>query len=154
MTRPAISVRCYILLNSVTRIIAQPVPCCDEAVSISFGGSQWKWPVGALSGYHQIRVDKASQHELAFTGPNSTKYTYNVMLFGPVNGPPIFIIFIHDMNQRWQEVATSRGIAIDAATNTKIITDDIFSWAPTFKLALKYLRCQLEVCRAQNLTSA
>ena len=120
MTRPAISVRCYIPLNSVTRIIAYPVPRCDEAVGISFGGSQWKWPMDTPFGYHQIRLDKASQHKLATAGPNGTKYTSNVMPFGPVNSPVIFIIFIHDMNQRWQEVATSRGIAIDVATNTKL----------------------------------
>ena len=29
----------YILLNSVTCIIAYPVPCCNKAVGISFGGS-------------------------------------------------------------------------------------------------------------------
>ena len=75
-----------------------------------------------------------------------------MMPFGPVNGPVIFIIFIQDMNQRWQEVETSRGMTMDAATNEKIIIDDIFSLAPTLKLALKYLRCQLEVCRAQNIS--
>ena len=134
----------YIPLNSVTRIIAYPVLPCDEAVGISFGGSRWKWLMDVPSGYHQISVDKASQHKLAFSDPNGRKYIYNVMTFGPgVNGPVIFIILIHDMGQCWQEVATSRGIAIDAATNTKIITDDIFSWAPTFKLAPRYLKCQL-----------
>ena len=100
----------------------------------------------APSGYDQIQVDKAPQYRLAFASPNKTKYTYNVRPFGPVNGPVIFIIFIHVMNQRWQEVATSRAISIDAATNTKIIIDDIFSWALTFELALN--RCQILVCPA------
>ena len=104
----------------------------------------------APSGYHQMHVNKAPQHKIAFSGPNGKKYTYNVMPFGPANGPVIFILFIHDINQLWQEVTTSLGIAIDAATNAKIMIDNIFSWAPRFKLALKYLRCQLKVCRAQN----
>ena len=50
-----------------------------------------------------------------------------MMPFGPDNGPVIFIIFIHEMNQHWKEVATFRGMTIDAATNTKIIIDDILS---------------------------
>ena len=52
----------------------------------------------APSSYHQIRVDKASQHKIAFAGPDSKKYTYSVIPFGPINGPVIFNIFIHDMN--------------------------------------------------------
>ena len=61
------------------------------------------------------------------------------MPFGPVNGPAIFIIFIHDMDQSWKELATSRGIEINASCNTTIIIDNIFSWAPDFDTALKYL---------------
>ena len=59
----------YIPLNSVTCIIAYPVPCCNKAVSISFGDSRWKWLMDTPSSYHQIKVDKASQHKLAFDGP-------------------------------------------------------------------------------------
>ena len=37
-------------------------------------------------------------------------------------------------------------------TGTRIIVDDIFSWAPTFELFIEYLECQLEVCMSQNLS--
>ena len=56
------------------------------------------------------------------------------------------------MYQTWKEVATSHGISIDAQKNTTIIIDDIFSWAPTFELVVKYLECQLQVCQSQNLS--
>ena len=52
----------------------------------------------AISGYNQIKVAKSSRPKLAFAGPNNTKYTYNVMPFGPVNGLVIFVVFIHDMD--------------------------------------------------------
>ena len=84
----------YIALNAVTKIIAMPIPCCDDAVNMDFGGSIWKWLMDAISGYNQIRVAKFSREKLAFAGPNNTKYKYNVMPFGPVNIPVIFVIFI------------------------------------------------------------
>ena len=129
-----------------------PIPRCDTAVGMSFGGSQVRWLMDAISGYNQIRVAKSSQEKLAFAGPNCTKYTYFVMPFGPVNGPVIFIVFIHDMDATWKDLASSRGIIFDARTGTRIVVDDIFSWAPTFDAFIKYLTCQLKVCLSQNLS--
>ena len=83
----------YIALNAVTKIIAMTIPRCDTAVTMAFRGSRWKWLMDAIAGYNQVRVAKSSREKLAFAGPNCTKYTYNVMPFGPVNGPVIFIIF-------------------------------------------------------------
>ena len=42
----------YIRLNAVTKIIAMPIPRCDEAVSMDFGGSRYKWLTDAISGYN------------------------------------------------------------------------------------------------------
>ena len=142
----------YIQLNSVTRIIAMPIPRCDTAVGTACGKSRWKWLMDAVSGFNQIKVAKSSREKLAFAGPNCTKYTYYVMPFGPVNGPVIFIIFIHDMDATWKELATERGIVISDDLGTRIIVDDIFSWAPTFDDFIKYLTCQLDVCISQNLS--
>ncbi len=103
-------------------------------------------------GYHQIQVDKATKEKLAFAGPYASKYTYRVMPFGPVNGPTMFIMFAHDMDSSLKELAKSNGIIIDENTNTKLIVDDILSWAITYATALQYLRCQLTVCCAQNLS--
>ena len=104
-----------------------PIPRCDSAVGMSFGGSKYKWLMDAISGYNQIRVAKSSREKLAFAGPNCTKYTYFVMPFGPVNGPVIFIVFIHDMDATWNLLGKTRGIVFDAATGTRIIVDGIFS---------------------------
>ena len=106
----------------------------------------------AISGFNQIRVEKSSGEKLAFAGPNCTKYTYLIMPFGPVNGPVIFIIFIHDMDATWKDLARSRGIIICDKLGTRIIVDDIFSWAPTFEDFIAYLKCQLDVCLSQNLS--
>ena len=100
----------YIALNAVTKIIAMPIPQCDSAVGMSFGGSRFKWLIDAIYGYNQIRVARSSRDKLAFAGPNCTKYTYFVMPFGPVNGPVIFIVFIvftHDMDATWKNLATA-----------------------------------------------
>ena len=142
----------YIPLNQVTRLIAFPIPRCDYAVSLAFGDGKLFWLMDAPQGYHQLRVEKSSQEKLAFAGPNATKFTYCVMPFGPSNGPPIFIIFMHDMNGRWQSVATEAGVTINDDTNTNLIVDDCFSWALDLPTALLYMECQLRVCQSQNLS--
>ena len=86
----------------------------------------------AISGYNQIHVSKLTCSKLAFTGLKNTKYTYNynVMPFGPVNGPVIFVIFIHDMDVTWNDLARTKGIVFNRGTGTRIIVDDIFSCPP------------------------
>ena len=45
-----------------------------------------------------IRVTKSYLEKLAFAGSNCTKFTYSVMIFGPINGLVTFIFFLHDMD--------------------------------------------------------
>jgi hypothetical protein len=142
----------YIPLNQITRVIPYPIPRCNLAVFLAFGTALWFWMWDLPQGYHQIRVAKDSQEKLAFAGPNATKWTYNVMPFGPVNGPSTFIAFIHDMNSTWQEIACSLGLNINEDMNTTIIVDDIVSWAKQVMAALLYIECQLCVCQYQNLS--
>ena len=142
----------YAPLNTVTRVVAMPIPRCDEAVGNTFGNAKFRWLMDAISGYNQLRVTESSQEKLAFAGPDCTKYTYTVMPFGPINGPVIFIVFIHDMNSTWNELARRRGLSLNTGTNTRVIVDDIFSWAQTFDNFLLYLECQLQVCLSQNLS--
>ena len=60
------------------------------------------------------------------------------MPFGPVNGPVIFIVFIHDMDGTWKSLLVKQGINMESGlTNTRMIVDDIFSWAHNFKVALQ-----------------
>jgi hypothetical protein len=92
----------------------------------------------APQGYHQICVAKTSQEKLAFASPDTTKWTYNVMPFGSVNGPSTFIAFIHDMNGTWQDLACSLNLIIDDDLNTTIIVNDIVSWAKNLIMALVF----------------
>jgi hypothetical protein len=142
----------YIPLNQVTCVIPYPIPRCDSAVFLAFGMAIWFWMWDAPQGHHQICVAKDSQKKLAFAGPNATKWTYNVMPFIPVNGPPTFISFIHDMDGTWKDVACSLGLTINEDMNTMIIVDNIVSWARQADQALAYMECQLHVCKSQNLS--
>ena len=44
----------YQPLNSVTRIIAYPIPRCNSAVFVEFGNGKFLWLFDAPSGYHQL----------------------------------------------------------------------------------------------------
>jgi hypothetical protein len=63
----------YIPLNSATRIIAYPIPCCDSAINKEFGMGILYWLFDAPMGYHQLAVALASQEKLAFHGPDAIK---------------------------------------------------------------------------------
>jgi hypothetical protein len=95
----------YIPLNSVTRIIAYPIPHCDLAIKNEFGMAKFFWLWDAPMGYHQLAVALASQEKLAFQGPDAIKWTYTIMPFGPTNGPARFINFIHDVDSQWKALA-------------------------------------------------
>ena len=47
------------------------------------------------------------------------------MPFGPTNGPATFINMIYDVDSQWKALATSVGIIVGNATDTRIIVDDI-----------------------------
>jgi hypothetical protein len=74
------------------------------------------------------------------------------MPVGPTNGPATFINFIHDIDSVWKELAKQRGIMIDDDTNTKIIIDNIISWAKLVDSALAYMECQLKIGQAYKLS--
>jgi hypothetical protein len=142
----------YIPLNSITRIIAYPIPRCNLAINEEFGLGVLYWLFNAPMGYHQLAVALASQEKLALQGPNAIKWTYRVMPFGPTNGPATFINFIHDVDSQWIALAKESGLVINEDTNTKIIVDNFFSWAKTINDALLYIKCQLCVCQSYQLS--
>jgi hypothetical protein len=141
----------YVPLNSVTRVIAYPIPHCDSAVSKEFGQSQWMWMFDAPSGYHQLAVALPSQEKLAFQGPDVIKWTYTVMPFGPTNGLATLVNFIHNDDSQWKVIAWSLGIDIGNNTNRRVIIDDIVSHGRDLLISLLYMECQLRVCLAYRL---
>ncbi len=142
----------YIPLNSITQIIAYPIPRCDSAINKEFGLGVLYWLFDAPMGYHQLAIALASQEKLAFQGPDAIKWIYRIMPFGSTNGPATLIQFIHDVDSQWKALAVKSGLVIDEDTNTKIIVDDIFSWAESPEEALKYIECQLWICLAYRLS--
>jgi hypothetical protein len=106
----------------------------------------------APMGYHKLAVALGSQEKLAFQGVNAIKWTYTVMPFGPTNVPATFINFIHGINSVWKIFAQECGVHIDNDTNTKIIIDNIVSWAKLLEFALTYMECQLKIFQAYHLS--
>ena len=88
--------------------------------------------------------------KLAFANPAATKWTYNVMPFGPVNGLYNCISFVHDMDSTWKNLTVTRGIYINNYNSIQIIVDDILSWAQILATALAYTECQFLVCRSRD----
>jgi hypothetical protein len=74
------------------------------------------------------------------------------MPFRPTNGPATFINFIHGVDIQQKALAKSLGLVINGNTNTKIIVNNIFSWATTLGMALLYIECQLRVCQSYQLS--
>jgi hypothetical protein len=142
----------YIPLNSVTRLIAYPIPRCDSAVHNKFGQGKWRWMFDAPMGYHQLAIVLACQEKLELQGVDAIKWTYTVMPFWPTNGPASFITFIHGINSVWKGLAQERGVPMDDDTNTKIIVDDIVSWAKVLDFAITFMECQLKICQAYRLS--
>jgi hypothetical protein len=62
------------------------------------------------------------------------------MPFRLTNGPATFINFIHNINSIWKELAKSNDLTINDSTITRIIVDNIVSWADSFKRLLTYMR--------------
>ena len=86
-----------IKLNQVTLVVIFPIPRCDSVSMYEFGDGRFYCLLDFPLGYHQEEVKARSRDNLAFAGPNASMYTYRVMPFGQVNGPPIFIGMMFDM---------------------------------------------------------
>ncbi len=117
----------YIPLNSITRIIAYPIPRCDLVVCNEFGLGTWTWRFDVPAGYHQLAVSPRSLEKLAFQGVDNIKWTYTVMPFGPTKRPATFINFIHVVNSFWKELTKQNGLQINNDINTRIIVNNIVS---------------------------
>ncbi len=64
----------------------------------------------------------------------------------------MFINFIYDINSVWKELAQECGVPINDNMNTKIIVNNIVSWAKVLDFAITYMECQLKICQAYRLS--
>jgi hypothetical protein len=73
------------------------------------------------------------------------------MPFGPTNGLATFVTMIQDVDSVWKESAKLEGINVGTLINTTIIIDNIMNWAKSFEVALKYIVCQLRICKVYRI---
>ena len=81
-----------------------PIPQCDQAIdNFAPGAGRLFWiSVNAKSGFHQISVCHSDREKLCFAGPGSALFSFNVMPFGPLNGPACYSALMFLMRQEWQ----------------------------------------------------
>lgn len=110
-----------------------------------FGDGHFFWLLGYFVGYHQIRINNQTRPKLAFAGSGASMYTYNVMLFGPVNVLVIFVLMMFNINKEWKAMAIQTGVALNEDTNTKIIVGNCFNWAILENQNFLYMEAQFTV---------
>ena len=138
-------------LNSVTLPHSFPIPRCDQAVdNFAPGAGRLFWiSVDAKSGFHQISVRHSDREKLCFAGPNGLLVTFNVMPFGPLNGPACCSALMCLMRQEWQALFRER---FPELTDTDIetafiqsgdrqIVDDILIFSNDPTTLLLYFEC-------------
>ena len=138
-------------LNSVTLPYSFPIPRCDQAIdNFAPGAGRLFWiSVDAKSGFHQISVRYSDREKLCFAGPHSTLFTFNVMPFGPINGPACYSALMYLMRQEWQALFRERfpelsktevSIAL-IQTGARQIIDDILLFSNDPVTLLLYFEC-------------
>ena len=154
----------YRPLNAVTLPFAYPIPRCDDAIS-DFGVGCiiiFFISLDARSGFHQIKVAADSQEKLAFMAPDFQKYTFDVLPFGPMNGPPVYTAMMVLLQRQWHALAEkvirawerkeAQRLALEgksppppARFGSKIIIDDILIWASLYLATLLYFDCVCQI---------
>ena len=64
-------------------------------------GVLWFICIDKAQGYHQIGVKHGDREKLAFFGPDSLKYTFKVLPFGPTNTPSFYTAMIRQFQDEW-----------------------------------------------------
>lgn len=142
----------YIQLNRITRPSEYPIPRCDDAVMYGFGRATYFILLDAFSGYHQIRLSKASIDKTAFHAPFGRKYVWLVMPFGLRNAPAIFISMMHDLKALWTELCEKYKVPPTEDEGTTIIMDDCFLFALTVGNIFIIIECVCKIARKYHLT--
>ena len=138
-------------LNAVTLPYSVPIPRCDQAIdNFAPGAGHLFWiSVDAKSGFHQISVRWSDREKLCFAGPNGLLCTFNVMPFGPINGPACYTALMFLMRQEWQALFKERFLELSDAdvqlhlvqTGDRQIIDDILLFSNNALALLLYFEC-------------
>ena len=142
----------YMMVNMKTRVIAYPIPRCNNAVKMETGNAKFCILLDACTGYHQLKMENQSALKTAFAGPFGRKYFYKVLPYGLVNGPTTYVIFIYDMREHWNALAKEYNVNIGQDNNTRIILDDTYMFIMIHRDGLSYLKAILEISKRYNIT--
>ena len=102
------------------------IPRCNNAQEYSFIISTLFSLLEVYSDYHQIMIKKFPATKTPFVGPHRSKYIYNIMQCGLLNGLVVFTIIIYNLREYWNQVAENLGVNINGNTDTRIIIENTF----------------------------
>jgi hypothetical protein len=105
----------------------------------------------AYSGYHQIQLTDSASKKTAFSAPNGAKYRYTCMPFGLRNAPAIFVMIMYTLRAAWISRLKTKDFVVDRNNDSRIIIDDIFTFAESFDKLIMILREIAEVARHYRL---
>lgn len=123
------------MLNAVTKGNAYPMPSISDLIQ-RLAHRQFYAVFDWTSGFHQLRVDSASQDCTTFVVPNRGLFRFLRMPFGVKNGPPVF--------QARMESCYAKSLH----RSLEIFVDDHTVYADTWPQFLKALRDYFNQTRA------
>jgi hypothetical protein len=117
-----------------------------------FGRALFFILLDAFSGYHQVRLSKASAIKTAFYAPHGRKFIWVVMPFGLRNCPVVFVAMMHDLKDLWMAECEKEGVKPSPDEGTTIIIDDTLMYGVTEDNAFIIARCVCLIARKYHLT--
>eukprot|EP00957_Ditylum_brightwellii_P045733 3469654-Ditylum_brightwellii.AAC.1 len=129
------------MLNMITWPAEYPIPRCNDAVMYRFGKVLLFVLMDVFLGYHQIRLSPMSKPKTAFYAPRGRKYVWKVILFGLRNCPVVFLAFMHNMQEQWEQDCEKKGIKLDLSNGSTVIMDDTFLYAVEEDIMFAIMQC-------------
>eukprot|EP00957_Ditylum_brightwellii_P048801 3702406-Ditylum_brightwellii.AAC.1 len=74
------------------------------------------------------------------------------MPFGLRNCPVVFLAFMHDMREQWEQRCEKQGVKLDLCNGSTVIMDDTFLYTADENTMFAIMRCVCELAREKNLT--
>ena len=96
----------YRKLNSVTKPFEFPIPRCNNLIAIIGAGADIVFLImlDTHQGYHQVSVRVVDRKKLVFFAPYHTKWTFNIMPFGPTNVPAFHSAMMLNFKTEWTDL--------------------------------------------------
>jgi hypothetical protein len=127
----------YRHLNAITIKNKYPMPIVEELLD-ELSGAKWFTKLDMRSGYHQIRVQPADEHKIAFK-THSGHWEFKVMPFGLTNAPATFQA---SMNSIFEPLLRKCVL---------IFMDDILVYSPTLEAHCDHLHEVFSLLQSNNL---